>query len=156
MAKKAKKRRGGKPLPDLLRRHRALIATQARFGGKTFELGKADCVQLVRAHLVKMGHRGLPRPPSYSSPGGVEKALKALGADDLEQLFDRLLTRIPPAAMLPGDVGLIPGDPDAPAWRSGAVVISVGRKFLGWHPDHPMLAVLEPAEANPFIAAWRA
>lgn len=150
------KKKAKKPLPDLLRRNRALEALQARFGGQAFALGRADCVQLVRSHLVKMGHKGLPRPPSYSSPAGVTRALKALGADNLEGVFDKLLPRIAPAAMLPGDVGLIMAEPGAPAWRAGTVVVSVGRKFLGWHPDHPMLAIIEPTVDAPFIAAWRA
>lgn len=152
MAKRAKK----KPVPDLVRRVRAIEALQAKFGGKSFKLGKHDCVQLVRSHLVKMGHHGLPKPAAYSSPGGVTKALKALGADNLEGVFDTLLPRIAPAAMLPGDVGLLAAEPGAPAWRAGTVVVSVGRKFLGWHPDHPMLAVIEPKVEAPFIAAWRA
>lgn len=84
------------------------------------------------------------------------QALKALGADNLEELFDNLLPRIAPAAMRAGDIGLIMAEPDAPAWRAGTVVISVGRKFLGWHPDEPFFAVLEPRADAPFIAAWRA
>lgn len=149
-------KRKKKPLPDLNRRRRALEATQKKFAMQNFELGKADCVQLVRFHLVKMGHQRLPKASGYSSPAGVKKALKDLGADNLEQLFDKLLPRITPAAMLPGDIGLVMAEPDAPAWREGTVVISLGRKFLGWHPDHPMLAVLEPTVEMPFIAAWRA
>lgn len=145
-----------KKLPDLVRRNRAIVAVQAKFAGKNFELGKADCIQLVRFHLVKMGHAKLPSAKGYSSPAGVKKALKKLGAANLEQLFDKLLTRIPPAMMLPGDIALVPAEEDAPAWRAGTVVISVGRKFLGWHPDHPLLAVVEPSVEQPFVAAWRA
>lgn len=143
-------------VPDLTRRNRALKATQDKFKLQDFQLGKVDCVQLVRFHLVKMGHQNLPKATGYSSPGGMKKVLQDLGVENLEQLFDKLLPRIAPAAMLPGDIGLVMAEPGAPAWRAGTVVISVGRKFLGWHPDHPMLAILEPKVDSPFIAAWRA
>lgn len=156
MAKPRKSKVAKKPLPDMIRRQRALLATQQRFAGQSFKLGKADCIQLVRFHLGKMGHKGLPKAVGYSSPGGVTKALAQLGFDNLEQLFDSLLPRIAPAAMLPGDIGLIAAEEGAPAWRAGTVAISVGRKFLGWHPDHVLLAVIEPNVEAPFIAAWRA
>jgi hypothetical protein len=149
------RKRKAKPVPDLVRRNRALIATQAKFAGKAFELGSADCVQLVRFHLAKMGHRRLPKPPDYSTPSGARKALKAVGFDDLESLFDSLLERIPPAFMRPGDIGLVEAEKGAPAWQTGTVVISVGRKFLGWHPDHAILAIIQPIIDEPFIAAWR-
>ena len=152
MAKRQKK----KPVADLIRRNRALTATQAQFAGKAFALGSADCVQLVRFHLLKMGHRGLPEATGYSSPAGVTKVLKGLGFDNLEGLFDSLLPRIPPAFMLPGDIGLVRAEEGAPAWRAGTVVISIGRKFLGWHPDQPLLSIMQPTIAEPFIAAWRA
>lgn len=160
LALSVSKRRKAKPkakrVPDLIRRERALNATMDQFGGKAFDLGSADCAKLVRFHLAKMGHRGLPEPPDYSSPIGATKALKAVGFDSLEALFDSLLPRIAPAFMLPGDIGLVKAEKGAAAWRSGTVVISVGRKFLGWHPDNPILAIIHPTVTAPFVAAWRA
>lgn len=150
------KRPKAKAVPDLVRRNRALIATQARFAGKAFKLGDADCVQLVRYHLGQMGHRGLPKASGYSSPAGVKRTLKGLGFADLESLFDSLLERIPPAFMRPGDIALVQAEEGAPAWQTGTVVISIGRKFLGWHPDADILAVIQPTIDEPFIAAWRA
>jgi hypothetical protein len=172
VSKKPRKAKA-KPLPDLVRRQRAIDATMVRFGaemgprgglrGGKFKLGTTDCIRMLRSHLVAMGHRGLPKLPGYSSPGGAAVALRAvlkqLGADEdgtLEQLLDALLPRIAPAAMLPGDIGLVEAEPHAPAWRAGAVVISLGRKFLGWHADSPVLAVQEPIVDRPFIGAWRA
>jgi hypothetical protein len=162
-----------KKLPDLIRRQRAIEKTMRRFGGKpladggiggrTFKLGKTDCIQMLRGHLVAMGHRGLPKLPAYSSPGGaavaLRSALKKVGADEdgtLEQLLDALLPRIAPAAMLPGDIALVEAEPRAPAWRAGSVVVSVGRKFLGWHSDCPTLAIIEPIVDQPYVGAWRA
>lgn len=145
-----------KRVPDLIRRERALAATMEKFAGKAFDLGGADCIQLVHFHLVKMGHKGLPDPGGYASPAGVTKRLKALGFDNLEQLFDSLLPRIAPAFMLPGDIALVKAEKGAPAWRAGTVVISVGRKFLGWHPDAEILSIIQPHSGGTFVAAWRA
>jgi len=149
------KRPKKKRVPDLIRRERALAATMNKFAGKAFDLGGADCVQLVHFHLRQMGHKGLPDPGGYASPAGVTKRLKALGFKSLEELFDSLLPRIAPAFMLPGDIALVEAEKDAPAWRAGTVVISVGRKFLGWHPDADLLAVIQPTVDEPFVAAWR-
>jgi hypothetical protein len=150
------KRPKTKAVPDLIRRQRALASTMNKFGGQQLVLGRSDCALLVRHHLVKMGHRRLPKPGPYSTPNGVRQVLKGWGFKDLEQLFDSLLPRIAPAYMLPGDIALVQPEQGAPAWQVGTVVISVGRKFLGWHPDHPILAVCEPLVEQPFLAAWRA
>jgi hypothetical protein len=156
MAPKAKpKGPKKKRVPDLVRRERALAATMNQFAGKAFDLGASDCVQLVHYHLKQMGHKGLPDPSGYSSPVGVGKKLKTLGFANLEELFDSLLPRIAPAFMLPGDIALVKSEKGAPAWRSGTVVISVGRKFLGWHPDADLLAIIAPDIEAPFVAAWR-
>jgi hypothetical protein len=150
------KRPHKKPLPDLVRRNRALTATMAKFAGQQQVLGQSDCALLVRFHLIKMGHRSLPKPGPYSTPNGARLVLKGWGFTNLEQLFDSLLPRIAPAFMRPGDIALVKSEPGAPAWQVGTVVVSVGRKFLGWHPDHPILAIIEPIIDQPFIAAWRA
>ena len=149
-------KRKTKPVPDLVRRNRALTATKDKFAGKLFDLGQADCIQLARFHLVKMGHRRLPKADGYSSPAGAKKALKALGFANLEELFDSLLERIAPAFMLPGDIGLVQAEEGAPAWEVGTVVISVGRKFLGWHSEQRILSIMQPLTDAPFVAAWRA
>ena len=153
---KSSRRAKQKPVPDLIRRHRALDATMQKFAGKELKLGEADCVKLVRFHLVKMGHRRLPKATGYSSPGEAKKVLKSMGFRNLEQLFDSLLPRITPAFMLPGDVALVQAEEGEPAWQLGTVVISIGRKFRGWHPDEPRLAIIEPIVERPYLAAWRA
>lgn len=150
------KLRKKKPVPDLVRRNRALVAVQEKFAGKTLDFETADCVKLVRFHLVKMGHRSLPDAKGYKNPVEARKYLRSLGFETLEELFDSLLPRIAPAFMLPGDVALVTAEEGAPAWELGTVVISIGRKFLGWHPDDPRLAILEPLTEAPFLAAWRA
>lgn len=141
---------------DLLRRHAALNATLAQFRGHLFHLGKDDCIRLARFHLVKMGHKKLPKIPRYNSPRGAMQALEKLGVENLEQLFDKLLVRIAPAQMLPGDIALVPSEEGAPAWRAGTVVVSLGRKFAGWSAFVDQFATVEPIVAAPFTAAWRA
>ena len=149
------RRKAAKPVPDLVRRQRAIEATMRKFGGRNFKLGKVDCLHLVRTHAVAMGHRGLPKIPDYRSEGGAAGALAKQGVETLEELLDKHFSRITPAAMLPGDVGLVESEPHAPAWRQGSAVISVGRKWLGWHPDTLLLAVCDPIVSEPFKAAWR-
>ncbi len=148
-------KRKGARIPDMVRREQALFATMARFQFKPFKIGKADCVLLVRYHAVKMGHRKLPRAPDYKDAKGALAALKKLGAKDVAGLMDKHFERIAPAAMLPGDVALVEAERGEAAWQAGTVVISVGRKWLAWHPDARPLAVIEPMVERPFIAAWR-
>lgn len=138
--------------PELLRRNEALQKTQARFGGKVFKLGSNDCVKLVRFHLKAMGHK-LPSTGHYSTAKEAAQQLRKQGAKNLEQLLDKFLKRIPPAAMLPGDIAHLKADPEAPASELGTIAVSLGRKLLGWHPDQDELAVLEPLQIE---GAWRA
>lgn len=146
--------------PDLVRRHSALVATQERFGRRAFELGTADCAQLARFHLRAMGHKRLPALGKYQSPKSAAAALKRVakrvGAAEptLAGVLDRLLERIVPAAMLPGDVAIVEQDGAGP-YGGGALVVSVGEKFWCWHPDCEGLVAVQP-KAMPFLAAWRA
>jgi hypothetical protein len=142
---------------DLNRRHRALLKTQARFGRKPAKLGSEDCVQLTRFHLKAMGHKNLPSTGRYQTGAGAVRALRNAGFKTLGEMMDSLLPRIPPAMMLPGDVGLVAADPEDPtAMLGGGLVICLGTKFWAWMPDRPQeLSAVEPF-AQPYIAAWRA
>ena len=125
----------------------------AKFGGKPFKLGTNDCVKLTRFHLAALGHK-LPSTGRYTTAVQAAAALKKQGVRNLEQLLDKHLERIPPAMMLPGDLAMPPSDPDAPAAKIGTVMVAITpRKFLGWHPDHESLAVMELLQID---AAWRA
>jgi hypothetical protein len=148
-------------LPDLVRRQRALEKTRDRFAGRAFELGITDCAILARAHLKAMGHKHVPAPGKYRTPKEAVDALrvasKKAGAKKagLIPLFDALLERIPPAAMLPGDIAMVDREEGPLGVDIGSLVISVGTKFWGWHPDDPRFALIEP-NGMPFKAAWRA
>lgn len=145
-----------KAVHPLIKRNRALEKTRARFEGKPFVFGQTDCLKLVRYHLVHMGHRGLPVPPKYSTALGARKALKAQGADSLEQLLDQHLEEIAPAMMLPGDICLVPAEAgDGDDGFGETLAISLGQKIWGWHADAAGLEVLViPPEA--ISKAWRA
>ncbi|NJC06509.1 hypothetical protein GGQ97_002302 [Sphingomonas kaistensis] len=140
----------------LIKRNRALEKTRARFEGKPFVFGKTDCLKLVRYHLVHMGHRGLPVPPSYSTALGARKALKAQGVATLSELLDRYLEPIAPAEMLPGDVCM--GAAEAGDGDDGfgeTLGLSLGQKVWGWHPDAAAIEVLEVGR-QAIQRAWRA
>lgn len=138
--------------PQLVRRAEALAKTQSRFAGKAFKLGSNDCVKLVRFHLKALGHK-LPSTGHYSTARGAARQLKKQGVRNLAELLDKFLERIPPAAMLPGDIALMKSDPEAPGSELGTIAISVGRKLIGYHGDVEGLVVMEPLEIE---AAWRA
>lgn len=139
--------------PELVRRNQAIEKTQKRFGGKAFKLGSNDCVKLVKFHLRALGRRDLPSTGHYKTAKEAARQLKKQGVKNLEQLLDKFLDRIPPAAMLPGDIALMKSDPEAPAFELGTIAISLGRKLLGYHGDAQTLVVMEPLEIE---AAWRA
>lgn len=145
-----------KKLPELIRRQRAIERIRAKFEGKPFAFGQNDCMKLVRQHLVQMGHRGLPVAPRYSTAVGARLALRGLGVGSLSELMDMLLLPIAPAMMLPGDIGLVAaetGDQDDNFGET--LVISLGNKVWGWHPDAPGLTVLVLAPGA-ITKAWRA
>jgi hypothetical protein len=124
----------------------ALNRTLAKYRNKPFVWGKSDCVKMARDHLVNMGHKPRKIPP-YKSAVGARGALKKVGYASLESLFDSMLPRIAPAQMLPGDVALMEGEPPF-----DALVISLGRKVMGFHSDAKGTVVMVPHEIK---AAWR-
>lgn len=141
-------------VPPMARRMRAIESVRARFERQPYKIGQSDCAKLVRALLVAMGHRKLPKPKPYKNAIGAKRELTRLGFDSLEAMMDALLPRITPAMMLPGDIGLIEADPDDAAGEE-TLVVSLGAKFWGWHPDQVELAVLVIDPDN-IKAAWRA
>lgn len=144
----------GKKLHPMRKRAKALDRTRDKFGAKEFALGSADCVAMVRFHLKAMGYK-VPLLPKYSTAAGARLALKSQGAKNFEQLLDNLgLERIPAAFMLLGDIALMAAEPnEEEASDLGTLVISVGRKVIGWYPGEPTLVNMELL-ASP-LAAWR-
>jgi len=125
----------------------ALQKTADKYRDKPFEWGKADCLTMLRSHLVAMGHKKVPALPKYKDAVGAVKALKARKHKSLESLLDSLLPRISPASMLPGDVALMKGKGPL-----DAITICVGRKVMGWHESEAGAVMMVPLDIK---AAWR-
>lgn len=137
---------------EMIRRQQAAQATVDRFKGQPWQLGKNDCVRMAAFALRKMGHRPkLGKAGTYTTGAGALRALKRAGFNSLAEALDALgLARIPPAAALPGDIIMIPGE----APLDGALTVAVGNgRVLGYHEDATGAEVLHPVA---FIAAWRA
>lgn len=137
---------------EMIRRQQAAQATVDRFKGAPWQLGKNDCVRVAAFVLRKMGHRPqLGKAGSYKTGAGALRALRRAGHASLADALDALgLERIPPAAALPADIVMIPGE----APLDGALTVAVGNgRVLGFHEDEGAATILQPTE---YLAAWRA
>jgi hypothetical protein len=138
--------------PVLVRRAAATDAVLRRFRNRALDWKTgATCLHLFRAHLVKLGRKP-PRIPQFRSPKGARLAMERAGFADMAELIDSVLPeRIAPAAMLIGDVALLPGEP------FDAIVINVGGgKVIGWHDtDLSKLAVIGDVPMDAYLGAWR-
>lgn len=124
--------------------------TMAKYRGRAFDWSnKATCIHLARTQLRNMGHKP-PRIPAFKSALGAKRAMAANGYETVADIFDQLgLERIAPAAMLVGDLAVLPGEDGF-----DAVVICAGGKLLGWHGAADELTVIGEAVAH-VTAAWR-
>lgn len=132
-------------------RDAALQQTLGWIKGRRFAWWSADCIRLLRTHLVNNGHAPPPLP-HYRSALGAKRALTKAGHADLAALLDSLLVRIPPAAMLAGDVALIEAEPEEDGGGLGALVVSCGRKSIGWIGGSEEAVVMT---VHAMKAAWR-
>lgn len=127
-------------------------AALAEFRGKPFAwAGRANCIHLARAVLVAFGH--MPPPvPMFRTAIGAKRALRKRGFADLGALIGSMLPEIPPAAMWPGDIALLPDEHGL-----GALVIADGTgQLLGWHDsDLSALKAIRLNENERASAAWR-
>lgn len=135
--------------PPLLKRHAALEATMAKYRHRAFDWKTgATCVHMLRFHLRRMGYK-VPAVPKLDGPVAAKRALKKLGWPNVEAMLDDLLTPIPVAAMLPGDVSVVPDDSGL-----GAVYISLGSTAIGYAEGVEGMALFtEPGKV--FEKAWR-
>lgn len=141
-------KRGVHPL--VLRRD-AAQATLDYWRDRPWRMGEADCVRMTASHLRLLGHKvRLPAKGSYRTVKTALKILKLRGFDTLPEAIDALgLERIPPAAVLVGDLIMMPADHEL-----GALTVALGNgRVLGWHDDIPGGAgVLQPLIMT---TAWR-
>ena len=124
--------------------------TMAKYRGRAFDWkDKATCIHLARTQLRNMGHKP-PPIPQFGSTIGARRAMQGAGYETLADIFDGLsLPRIAPAAMLVGDLAMLPGEDGF-----DAIVICAGGKLLGWHGAADELTVIGEAVMH-VTAAWR-
>ena len=139
-------------MSDLIRRAKALAATEKKVRGKPLDWAKGmTCVHMGRFHLRQMGHRpeALPRIRSLI---GARRALKERGCINVAELLDAQpgLSRISPAMMLPGDLAVLASDDDI-----GSIFVCAGpHKLIGWREDFPGAVVLD-LSFDHISGAWR-
>ncbi|WP_328277768.1 DUF6950 family protein [Sphingobium sp.] len=134
-------------MTDLERRQAALEKVAAKYRKRRVDFRSADCVRMLRYHLLQMGHRPPPLP-RYQSMLGARRALEKAGG--LVRVLDGLLPRIAPARMLPGDVAVIPGE-----GGDGGLIFHEFDKFIGCHQDEDRIVTLV-VDLGVLTAAWRA
>lgn len=133
----------------LLARVDATNKTMAKYRERAFDWNGASCIHLARTQLRNMGHKP-PRIPAFRSAIGAKRAMTTNGYETVADIFDGLgLPRIAPAAMLVGDLAMLPGEDGF-----DAVVICVGGKLMGWHGAAEKLAIIGEAVGQ-VSAAWR-
>jgi hypothetical protein len=137
---------------NLAERAAATDAVVRKFRNKPFDWRTAStCIHLARAQAVALGHTPPPVKRFYSALG-ARRALRDKGFETVTDLLDATFPgcRIPPAAMLVGDLAVLPG-----ADGIDAVVICGGTKMLGWHEaGGNTLAVIDVSRGD-IAAAWR-
>lgn len=140
-------------LPEMERRREATQATVGKFRGHGFDWGQGfHCVRLAHFHLRQMGWRSpkLPTLPRLRSSLAAKKELQARGWGSVTAMLDALLPRIAPAAMLQGDLAVLPGDDGL-----DAIFVYAGpRRLFGWREDQPVAVMLE-VPLGDVKAAWR-
>lgn len=134
----------------LERRKIATEATRDRFAGQPFQWGKWDCAKLAAFHLRQFGISiGIAKAGKWTTALGAKAALKRMGAKSLSEVADRYMAEIAPAAALPGDIIIVPGDG---GFEALTVVLGNGA-VLGWHEDVEGCAVLRLTYEQ--TRAWR-
>lgn len=133
----------------LLKRHKALQKVMDRYRALPFSWAhNRTCIHMLRMHLVAMGHK-VEKVPKLDGPIAAKRELKKRGFASVEAMLDDLLEPIPVAAMLPGDVSVVPGDGGL-----DAVYISLGSTAIGYAEGVEGMALFtEPGKV--FEKAWR-
>jgi len=137
---------------DLLRRQRATEATMAKYRHREHDWRDAvTCVHMARFHLRRMGHRpeALPR---IRSGVAAARALRARGWASVADMLDAQpgLQRIPPAAMMLGDLAVVASEDGI-----GAIAVCAGpQKLIGWHELAEGMVVVD-VRLDELDGAWR-
>ncbi|WP_425516672.1 DUF6950 family protein [Sphingobium phenoxybenzoativorans] len=134
---------------DLEARRAATKLTMDKYRNRPFDWrNRSTCIHLARTQLRNLGHRP-PPIPSFRSALGARRALATAGFASIPALLDSFLERIPPAAMLVGDLAATEGDDGFEG-----IVVCAGAKMLGWNEVDP--SGLRNLIVSEFVGAWRA
>jgi hypothetical protein len=132
---------------DLVFRAAATQATKDAFAGIALDWRRADCYRVAASHAARFRH-SLPLP-KYRSERGAYRQMKREGYTSLDDLLDQFLTPIAPAQMMLGDIAIY----DGPGLFGGGLLISCGRKLIGFYEGLDMLVNIEPDDVP--RGAWR-
>lgn len=141
-----------RPLPEMIKRQRAVLATQGKYQRRAFDWKtKATCLHLANFHLRRMGRKP-PRMPQIGSLLAAKRALKARGWGNVADMLDGIgLARIAPAQLRLGDLIATASDDGL-----GSIYIATGEStFIGWTVDVPELAVIDVFNPDDLLGAWR-
>lgn len=142
--------RGHTRLPEMEKRRVATEATLTRYRNKAFDWASGvTCVHLARFQLRNMGHRP-PSLPRFRSALAAKRAMKERKWASVSEMLDSMLPRIPPAAMLLGDLAVLEGD----AGFDSIMVCAGPQRVFGWREDVEGLVVLGIG-MNEISGAWR-
>jgi len=133
----------------LIQRRDATTRTLNRFRGSEFDWSQMTCVHLAHAHLSEMGYI-LPDIPDFDTALGAARALQEHGWNNVSDMLDEFMERIPPARMMLGDLALVEA-----AGGLDAIFICAGPlKVFGWREDTPELVLLD-VSLDELQGAWR-
>lgn len=124
--------------------------------GQPFEWGVADCGQMVGAHLEQAGiTTPLKDARAYSTDIGAKRAMKALGANSMEDFIDGLgFERIAPASAIVGDIVGLPGGTDDDQWTALGIHTGTNR-ILAFAAAEGDIARVHSGSDSVATIAWR-
>lgn len=136
---------------------RVAIAQSAleQFHGKPFAWGTNDCARLAAFVLRASGYKpNLSQFGEYRTDLAARRALKRRGFATVLEWIDGVkgLTRIAPAATLPGDLIAFPG---VGGWEGLTVVLGNGRVLGFTESDEMGGCAIIAANLSVALAAWR-
>ena len=138
-------------LPEMVRRQAATQATMARYRNKVADWRTGvTCVHLCRYHLKQMGVK-VPTMPRIRSEFAAVRELKRRGWRNVADLLDSMLPRIPPAAMVMGDLAVMRSEDGI----GSIMVCAGGNRLIGWREDQPKMVTLG-IRLDELDGSWRA
>jgi hypothetical protein len=137
-------------MSDILKRREVTQATLDHFATKPFDWRTgATCVHLVRKQLVGMGHKPPPMK-AFRSALTAKRALQSKGWANLADMMSSLLTMVPPARAIIGDIVEMPSEDDT----FGALAVMMGNgRIMGYLGETDLLTIAQPLVVP--LSAWR-